>query len=121
MDATELESRLDSRLMTRGLYLTSFARDEDGLHLAYETTAPGDGVPHREVGKVLTLLRDAREEGWTVETVHGTVCDLDGETRGTWRAEGDWLRALVEEDISEVEFSGRVLDTIEETPPRSGT
>jgi hypothetical protein len=110
----ELADRLDARLMNHGVYVTSVERDDRGLHLTYETVAPGDGVPHREVGRVCNFLRDAADDGWAYADVHATVTSTDGDRRGTWRADADWFRALDRGDLSEVEFSGRVLETIEE-------
>jgi hypothetical protein len=35
-----------------------------------------------------------------------------GDVLGTWRAEAEWFEALASYEISETEFSTRVLDTV---------
>lgn len=108
----ELHDRLENRLMSHGVYVTDFALDDDGLHVKYETAAQGESVPHREVGRVLNVFIDAREEGWDPVDIHGWVTDLDGEERGSWRAEAGWMRALENGNLSETDFSQLVLTTI---------
>ncbi|NHN58239.1 MULTISPECIES: hypothetical protein [Halorussus] len=115
MDDAELRERLEQRLMSHGVYVTDLATDGGTLHIGYETAAPGDGVPHREVGRVLNRLLDLQaEEEWEPTDVRGSVTDLDGNRRGTWRADEEWLIAHDRGDVSDVELSQRVLDTIEE-------
>jgi len=108
----ELEERLTDRLMAHGIYVQSVVEEGGALHVEYETVAPGDGVPGREVGRVINRLRDAREEGWEPTDVHGWVSDEDGTERGTWHAEEGWFHALAEGYISETDFSTLVLSTI---------
>lgn len=110
----DLSERLDQRLVSHGVYVTGVEADDEGLRVAYESAAPGDGVVHREVGRVCNVLLDARADGWEPVDVRGRVLDLDGDERGTWRADADWLDAVADDAISEVEFSARVLDTVEE-------
>ena len=108
----ELHDRLEERLMSHGIYVTDFAVNDDGLHVKYQTAAQGESVPHREVGRVLNVLLDAREDGWGPTDVHGWVTDLDDDERGSWRAEAGWMRALENENLSETDFSQLVLRTI---------
>ena len=42
------------------------------------------------------------------------VSDDDGELRGTWRAEAEWVELLGDE-LTQTEFSQRVLETVEES------
>lgn len=115
MDETELHERLEMRLMSHGVYVTDFEADAERLRVEYETATPGGGVPHSEIGRVLNLLLDAHEDDWDLRDVRATVLDLDGNERGTWRADAEWMRAHARDDLSEVELSQRVLDTVEET------
>lgn len=109
--------RVSNRLMGRGVYFETAERDDDRLALEYQTVAPGDGVPHQQIGKVINAFRELRDEGWEPATIEATVIDAnDGHRRGSWRMEEGWLRALEAGELSEVEFSGRVLDTLEESP-----
>ncbi|MFC4549302.1 MULTISPECIES: hypothetical protein [Halorussus] len=118
MDETDLHERLESRLMSHGVYVTAFEADDRTLRVEYETATPGGGVPHREIGRVLNLLLDAHQDEWDLRDVRATVYDIDdgdesGE-RGTWRADREWLDAHVKGELSEVELSQRVLSTIDE-------
>lgn len=111
----ELLERVSNRLMGRGVYFEAAEREDDRLALEYQTVAPGDGVPHQQIGKVINAFRDLLDEGWEPTTIEATVVDASVDhRRGRWRMEEEWLRALEAGELSEVEFSGRVLDTLEE-------
>lgn len=110
----EVVEQVGYRLMGQGVYFESVEEDNNHLEIEYETVAPGEGVPHRQIGRVITAFRDAIEEGWEPTTIEATVTDDDDNLRGTWRMDVDWLYALEDGELSEVEFSERVLDTVEE-------
>ncbi|MFC7007135.1 hypothetical protein [Halalkalicoccus salilacus] len=64
---------------------------------------------------MINAFRELLDEGWEPTTIEATVVNVDDDRRrGSWRMEESWLRALEAGELSEVEFSGRVLDTIEE-------
>lgn len=134
MDADDLRERLEQRLMSHGVYVTSLDRRAETLRIEYETATPGEGVPRREIGRVLNRLLDAIDEGWEATDVRGVVYHIDagdgtsedepgdgggddstGGERGTWRADADWLRAHDRGDITDVDLSQRVLDTVEDS------
>ena len=115
MDEADLRERLEQRLMSHGVYVTDLETRDGTLRVAYETATPGDGVPHREVGRVLLRLLEAHDRGWEATDVRGEVSGIEGEDRGTWRADADWLTAHANGDLSDVELSQRVLDTIDES------
>lgn len=103
------------RLMGQGVYFRTVERSDDRIEIEYETVAPGDGVPHQQIGRMINVFRDAIEEGWEPTTIEATVVDADEEyLRGAWRMDEEWLHALEDGDLTETEFSGRVLDTLEE-------
>ncbi|RBI63036.1 hypothetical protein DMJ13_00295 [halophilic archaeon] len=110
LDADQLEGRL----MSHGVYVTSLDADGERIAVEYESIAAGraDAVPHREVGRVVNVVRDLTE---TPRGVRGSVTDLDGEPVGRWHAEAEWLRALEDGELSQVEFSQRVVETIAES------
>lgn len=111
----ELLEQVSSRLMSQGVYVEAADREDGRLALEYETLAPGDGVPHQQIGTVINTFRDVIDRGWEPTTIEATVTDVDeGHRRGSWRMDEEWLRALEAGELSEVEFSGRVLDTLEE-------
>jgi hypothetical protein len=107
--------QLEARLTSHGVYVTDAELDGATVALAYESIAADEtgGVPHREAGRVINVVRDLLDADESVG-VEATVTDLDGETRGTWRMDPAWLDALEAGDLSEVEFSGKVIDTIEQ-------
>lgn len=107
--------RIESRLMSHGIYVTEVESVADGVEITYETVHGTESVPHRDIGRVVNVLREFREEDvWDPEDVRGTALDLDGNRLGTWYVESEWLRELARMEITEPEFSERVLATIEE-------
>lgn len=110
LDADQLEARL----MSHGVYVTDTAIDGQQVDLTYESIAADESgsVPHREAGRVINVVRDLLEPGETA-AIDATVLDLDGEACGTWRMDPEWLESLEAGECSEVEFSGRVIDSIE--------
>jgi len=111
----ERYERIENRLVSHGIYVTELDRGADPVEITYETLHAADGVPHGDIGRVVNVLRDFREQGWDPVDIRGIVTDLDGEKLGTWHAEADWFHDLAADDITETEFSQRVLDTIEES------
>ena len=133
---------LENRLMSHGIYLLEFERldggaggagddpdgddegdaspesepiherDGAGARIEYETIAEYDVVTSDEVGVVVRMLLEiAEERDWTPGRVEATSLTTDGDLRGTWHVEAAWFDRL-HEGLSEVEFSQRVLETI---------
>ena len=113
-DERPFEERLEDRLMGQGVYLTDLTESDGELTIEYESIAAADGFPKRQVGRVLQMVWDAREEGGDAVSVDATVTDTDGEVLGTWRAEDEWVEDLRDDDLTQTEFSEKVLSTIEE-------
>lgn len=114
-DDDGLASRIESRLMSHGVYVDEVTEEGDGYRLTYESVA-ADGagaVPHQEVGRVINVFRDLHDDGWEGTDIEATVTDLEGDELGEWHVEQEWIDALHNGDISEVEFSQRVIGTIE--------
>jgi hypothetical protein len=117
VDPEEVTSRAESRLVSHGVYVQEVTAESGGrgYQLVYESSA-ADGasaVPHREVGRVINVFRDVHPEDWAGANIEATVTDLDGVELGEWHVRAEWLRALQAGDLSEVEFSTRVIETIE--------
>jgi hypothetical protein len=111
----EILERVSNRLMGQGVYVEAADYEDDRLRIEYETIAPGEGVPHQQIGQVINMFRDELEQGWEPTTIEATVTDAnEGRRRGSWRMDESWLHALEDGELSEVEFSGYVLDTLEE-------
>ncbi len=109
-----LAETLENRLMGQGIYLTDWDREGSVVDLEYETVADVPSVTSHEVGVVVrTVLEiaDEREE-WTPVTLEATSKTTDGDVRGTWHVDADWFDRLYD-DLSEIEFSQRVLETVE--------
>ncbi len=111
----DLPERIENRLMSHGVYVDELDSSGNTFDITYETVHADDSVPNRDIGRIVNLLRDFRDEGWEPVDVHGIVTDLDGERLGTWHATAEWFHDLEDGTITETEFSQRVLDTIEET------
>ncbi|MDG5777698.1 hypothetical protein VB773_12220 [Haloarculaceae archaeon H-GB2-1] len=105
--------QLESRLTSHGVYVTELDEMDDGYDLTYESIAADEGaVPHREIGRVVNVFLDLHGDDWRGARIEATVLDLEGERKGTWHVEASWLGELTDDEISEEEFSARVLDTI---------
>jgi hypothetical protein len=105
--------QLEARLTSHGVYVTEVTYD-DAFSVTYESIHSEGSVAHREVGRVVNVFRDVFGEDWDGERIEATVLDLDGEEVGTWHVKASWLDALTDGELSEVEFSSRVVDAIED-------
>jgi len=110
----DVYERIENRLLSHGIYVNDLEKSEDAVEITYETVHATDGVPHGDIGRVVNVLRDIRKEGWDPVDVEGIVTDLEGERLGSWHADADWFHELADGDITETDFSQRVLETIEE-------
>jgi len=110
----DLDERIENRLVSHGIYVTDLGRGENAVAITYETVHGTDGVPDRDIGRIVNVFRDFRGEGWEPVDVRGVATDLDGEQLGSWHAEAAWFRDLAADEITETEFSQRVLETVEE-------
>ncbi|MFC7229077.1 hypothetical protein N0B31_16860 [Salinirubellus salinus] len=114
----ELAERLEERLMSHGVYVVDYTESEGALHVAYETATKGEGVAKSEIGRLLNVLLDAREDGWEPRDVNAWVYDIedgpvsDRDPKGRWEAREGWLYALEEGYLSETDFSTLVLSTV---------
>jgi len=85
----------------------------DPLELTYMTAFPGREVHRGEIGRALNALIDRAEaDAWDPVRVEATVVRSPGDVLGTWRAEAAWFEGLIAYEISETEFSARVLETL---------
>ena len=112
-DAHPVETALENRLMGNGIYVTNCERAGRNLTLEYEVVTETDAVTSHEVGLVVRTLVELGDErtDWEPGTIRATSTTTDGAVRGTWRVEAEWFDRL-HHDLSEVEFSERVLSTI---------
>lgn len=111
---------IEAELRSYGISVESVDEREDGLELTYMTAFPGENVSHREMGRALNALIDAAAaDDWEPVSVDATVVRTTDDVQGTWRAEASWFERLLAEDLSQTEFSTRVLDTLEESESAS--
>ncbi|WP_299265336.1 hypothetical protein [Halorientalis sp.] len=113
----DIYQRIENRLVSHGIYVTDLDRG-DPLEITYETVHGGSdadtpAVPDRDIGRLCNVLREFRAEGWDPVDIRTVVTDLEGERLGSWQAEAAWFRQLGREEITETEFSQRVLETVE--------
>ncbi|WP_101294467.1 hypothetical protein [Halegenticoccus soli] len=105
---------LEGELRSNGISVEEI-RQEETVELTYMTAFPGERVDHREMGRALNVFIDLVEDGrWEPTRVDATVVRTTDDVLGTWRAEPEWFRGLVEYRLNEVEFSSLVLDTLSE-------
>lgn len=121
--------QLESRLMSDGIYVTdvdlpaasaSAGDEHDGSYeVRYESVATVENgvIPHREVGTVINMFRELHEDDWRGADIDAVVLDLEGNELGRWHVEQSWLAALADGELSEVEFSAKVIDSIEPVEP----
>lgn len=115
----DFEFLLESRLTGFAVYLTDFVETEEGYDITYESIAADETgvIPHREVGRIVNVFRDIEEDPVAIE---GTVVNLDGEPLGEWQVEREWLQGLEDDELTEVEFSEKVIDSIEPAGQTTG-
>jgi hypothetical protein len=123
-DENPVDVALENRLMSHGVYVarvewlgdspdSTMPDDGAGMALEYETVSAAPGVTSDEVGAVVrTLLSIADEREWTPGRFEATSRTTDGDLRGKWHVDGAWFDELGTA-LSETEFSGRVLETVE--------
>ncbi len=113
MTADESAAGVEPTLRSYGISVESID-DGEPLELTYMTAFPGREVHRREVGRALNALIDRAEVGaWNPVRVEATVVRSPGDALGTWAAEGEWFEALIDDELTETEFSTRVLRTLE--------
>ncbi|MFC5279549.1 hypothetical protein ACFPM1_12395 [Halorubrum rubrum] len=85
----------------------------DPLEVTYMTAFPGSEVHRREIGRALNALIDRAEaDAWDPVRVEATVVRSPGDPLGTWSAEPAWFEDLLADELTETEFSTRVLETL---------
>jgi len=106
---------LEARLRADGLSVESLS-EGDPLEVTYMTAFPGGSLNEREAGRACVALLDAAEDGeWEPTRVEATVVRSPGDVLGTWHADPEWFEALLADELTETEFSTRVVETISET------
>ncbi|RLM66952.1 hypothetical protein DVK05_06900 [Halorubrum sp. Atlit-8R] len=112
MTGDEGTTDLEPELRSYGVSVESIDGG-DPLELTYMTAFPGREVHRGEIGRALNALIDEAEaDEWDPVRVEGTVVRSPGDVLGTWHAEAEWFEALIGYEISETEFSSRVLETL---------
>lgn len=114
MSDDDLATRLENRLLSHGIYVTAFEATDGGYELEYESLYADEGViPHREVGRVINVFLDLHPDDWSGADIEAVVTDLEGDPQGDWRVEADWFAAMRDGELSETDFSAKVISTLE--------
>lgn len=116
-DTDDFAFQVESRLTSHGVYVDAVAEAGEGYEVTYESvSAESEGaVPHREVGRVINVFRDLHDDDWAGADIEAVVTDFDGVEQGRWHVDAEWIDRLHNGDLTEVEFSRKVVDTIEVT------
>jgi hypothetical protein len=105
---------IEAELRSNGISVEELDVGET-VSLAYLTAFPGDHVNHQEMGRACNTFIDlAADDEWDPVRVEATVLRADDDVLGEWAIDPEWIRALNAYELSETDFSGRVLDTLEE-------
>ena len=120
-DDDDFEFRIEARLTSHGVYVNDVEQGEDSYSIEYESVSlDSEGVvPHREVGRVINVFRDLHEDDWEGAAIEALVTDLEGVPRGEWHVEQEWLDELHNGDLTEVDFSQKVIETITPADPET--
>jgi len=112
MTGDERTTEVEPALRSYGISVEA-VEGGDPLDLTYMTAFPGREVHHGEIGRALNALIDRAEaDAWDPVRVEATVVRSPGDALGTWHAEATWFEELIAYEISETEFSTRVLETL---------
>ncbi|PHQ37956.1 hypothetical protein DJ69_14295 [Halorubrum persicum] len=112
MTGDERTTEVEPTLRSYGISVEA-VEGGDPLDLTYMTAFPGREVHHGEIGRALNALLDRAEaDAWDPVRVEATVVRSPGDVLGTWHAKATWFEALLSYEISETEFSTRVLETL---------
>lgn len=112
MTGDEPTTDVEPELRSYGINVESID-EADPLDLTYMTAFPGREVHHGEIGRALNALIDrAEDDEWDPVRVEATVVRSPGDVLGTWHADAEWFEALLDYEITETEFSTRVLETL---------
>ena len=115
MDEDELAEEIESRLMNKGAYVDEFEHraDDETYAVTYKSVSVDQGtLSHREIGQVINVFRDLHDDDWTGANIEATITDLDETVRAYWYVDAEWFDELHNGDLSQTEFSQRVLDTV---------
>lgn len=112
MTGDDRTTDVEPELRSYGINVESID-ESDPLDITYMTAFPGSEVHHGEIGRALNALIDrAEDDEWDPVRVEATVVRSPGDVLGTWHAEAEWFEDLIDYEISETEFSTRVLETL---------
>jgi hypothetical protein len=111
----DLEFQIESRLTSHGVYVDDVTETEDGFEITYESVAVDSEeiIPHREVGRVINVFRDLHDDDWKGGDISAVVTDFDEHKFGEWEVKQEWFDKLHNGDLTEVEFSEKVIETIQ--------
>lgn len=111
--STDAET-LEAELRSYGISVEHVSVDGDEIDLEYMTAFPADRIHDGEIGRACNTLIDMIEAAECEPmAIDATVVRAPGDVLGTWHADAALFEQLTTYEISETEFSTRVLETVE--------
>ena len=103
---------IEAELRSNGIHVESIDADEP-VDLTYMTAFPGEEVDRGEVGRVCSTFIDLYEnERWGPARIDATVVRSADDVLAYWHADPEWIEDVAGGELSEVEFSALVVETI---------
>ncbi len=110
---SQLQSRLESDELDVNMDVVYVNVDDRKGELEYRAGAPTQQVMAREMATVAAVYATLIAAGHDVDVLHVTVRNIAGTAIATYRIESEWVRDLLEGEITTEEYLGRVLETFE--------
>ena len=103
---------IEAELRSNGIHVESIEAGEP-VDLTYMTAFPGTELDRGEVGRVCSTFIDLYEnERWEPTRVDATVVRSADDVLAYWHADPEWIEDVASGELSEVEFSTLVVETI---------
>lgn len=96
-----------------GIDLRTAKMDDDRLVAEYYSNAQTETELAEEMGYLVGAYAGVVDEGYGGERMDVTVLAADGSTAGTFHAERGWAESYNTGEMSDEEYSQRVLQTLE--------
>lgn len=96
-----------------GIDLRTAEMDGDRFVVEYYSSAQTETEFAEEMGYLVGAYAGVVDEGYGGERMDVTVLAADGSTAGTFHAEREWAESYNAGEMSDEEYSQRVLQTLE--------
>ena len=113
-----LEENMETMRLTLdvfGLNLVDWSKEEEELHIEYETTATSGSEIREDMMSVEEAYLAARRRGLETERIVAEMAEPGDEPVGRYTIENEWSNQLTEGTITESEMQEKIIDTLEYT------